>query len=202
VLQGRKSSDRFGALLHLPILSPRSIFPVLGIMILSALVSGGDGLAQAPAPGGAAPQPAAPKAAAPPPAAAKPGAPTPASAGPEPKLGSTVFVSTQLAVEKRPNGIRRAVLDAPTATVDRLHAHITTLNPGEKSGEPRLHLQEEVIIVTEGALIAHFDGQKREAPTGSVIFFQSNAVTYLENPGPKPASYYVVYYHTPLTPKE
>jgi quercetin dioxygenase-like cupin family protein len=163
-------------------LSSRSIFPVLGIMILGALVPGGDGQAQAPA--------------------TKPGpASTTPSARPEPKLGSTVFVASQLPVEKRPNGTRQAVLDAPTATLDRLHAHITTLNPGEKSGEPRLHLQEEVIIVTEGLLIAHFDGQKREAPAGSVIFFQSNAVTYLQNPGPKPATYYVVYYHTPLTPK-
>jgi quercetin dioxygenase-like cupin family protein len=151
-------------------------------MILAALVPGADGQAQSPA--------------------TKPGpASTAPSAGPEPKLGSTVFVSSQLPVEKRPNGTRQAVLDAPTATLDRLHAHITTLNPGEKSGEPRLHLQEEVIIVTEGLLIAHFDGQKREAPAGSVIFFQSNAVTYLQNPGPKPARYYVVYYHTPLTPK-
>ena len=112
-----------------------------------------------------------------------------------------MFVASQLPVEKRPNGARKAVLDAPTATLDRLHAHITTLNPGEKSGEPRLHLQEEVIIVTEGTIVAYFDGQKREAPAGSVIFFQSNAVTYLHNPGTKPATYYVVYYHTPLTPK-
>jgi len=94
------------------------------------------------------------------------------------------------------------VLDAPTATLDRLHTHITTLNPGQKSGEPRLHVQEEVIIVTEGTVIAHFDGQKREAPAGSVIFFQSNAVTFLENASSKPATYYVVYYHTPLTPRE
>jgi mannose-6-phosphate isomerase-like protein (cupin superfamily) len=167
-------------------------------MIFSALASGGDGHAQAPAPKPGAPSPAAPNAAAP----KTPGAANPAPvASPEPKLGTTVFVPSQLAVEKRPNGTRRAVLDAPTATLDRLHTHITTLNAGEKSGEPRLHLQEEVIIVTEGTIIAHFDGQKREAPAGSVIFFQSNAVTYLENPGPKPATYYVVYYHTPLTPR-
>jgi quercetin dioxygenase-like cupin family protein len=160
-------------------------------MILSALASGGDGHAQAPAPKPAAPNPP----------AAGPAAPNPAAASPVPKLSSTVFVSSQLPVEKRPNGTRRAVLEAPTATLDLLHAHITTLNPGEKSGEPRLHLQEEVIIVTEGTVIAYFDGQKREAPAGSVIFFQSNAVTYMQNPGPKPATYYVVYYHTPLTPK-
>lgn len=176
-------------------LSSRLIFlvlgaSVLGVAIFGALVSGADGHAQAPAR----------KAALVASPAAAPGSPA-SAAGPEPRLGSTVFVASQLPVEKRPNGTRQALLDAPTATLDRLHAHISTLNPGEKSGEPRLHLQEEVIIVIEGTLIAYFDGEKREAPAGSLIFFQSNAVTYLQNPGPKPAKYYVVYYHTPLTPR-
>jgi hypothetical protein len=49
------------------------------------------------------------------------------------------------------NGMRRAVFEGPTATLDKLHCHITTLNPGEVSGPPRLHLQEEVIIVKKGA---------------------------------------------------
>jgi XRE family transcriptional regulator, regulator of sulfur utilization len=119
----------------------------------------------------------------------------------EHKLGSRVFSWSELVVEKKDNGVRRAVLDAPTGTLDRLHTHVTTLNPGQKSGEPRLHPQEEVIIVTEGTIEANFDGQKREASAGSVIFFASNAVTFLRNPGPKPATYYVVYYYTPLTPR-
>ena len=162
-----------------PVLSPRSVLPLVCVVVLGALLTGADGRAQAPA---------APRGTSP-------------AASTEPKLSSTVFALGQLPVEKRANGVRRAVLDAPTATVDRLHAHITTLDPGQKSGEPHLHVQEEVIIVTEGSVIAHFDGQKREAPAGSVIFFQSNATTYLENASSKPATYYVVYYHTPLTPK-
>src|SRR5262245_56715282 len=178
------------------VLTPRSILSVASIMLLAALFVGGDGHAQSPK---AAPAPAGSSPAASSPPGASPAAAAPTA--PEPKLSSTVFQLSQLPVEKRPNGVRRAVIDAPTATVDRLHTHITTLDPGQKSGDPRLHLQEEVIIVTEGTIIAHFDGQKREAPAGSVIFFQSNAVTFLENAGSKPATYYVVYYHTPLTPK-
>jgi quercetin dioxygenase-like cupin family protein len=119
----------------------------------------------------------------------------------EPKLASTVFSWPDLSVKKQGNGLRRAVFDAPTATLDRLHAHITTLDPGQVSGEPRLHLQEEVIIVKEGTVEAHFDGQTRLAGPGSIIFFASNAVTFLKNPGPTPATYHVVYYLTPLTPK-
>lgn len=99
------------------------------------------------------------------------------------------------------NGVRRAVLDGATATVDKLHCHITTLNPGEVSGAPRLHLQEEIIIVKEGTVEAVSDGQMETAGPGSVIFFQSHTVTQLRNPGKTPATYTVVYYLTPLTPK-
>lgn len=120
---------------------------------------------------------------------------------PEPRLSSAVFEWDRLTPESKDNGVRRSVLDGPTATVDRLHAHITTLKPGERSGEPRRHLQEEVIIVKEGTIEANFDGQKRMAGAGSLIFFASGAVTFLRNAGPGPATYTVVYYLTPLTPK-
>ena len=123
--------------------------------------------------------------------------PPPATA----KLGSSVFEWKELTPETKNNGVRRQVLDGPTATVDRLHAHITTLQPGQRSGEPTRHLQEEVIIVKEGTVEAHFDGHTRSAGPGSVIFFASNAVTSLRNVGPTPATYTVVYYYTPLTPK-
>lgn len=143
---------------------------------------------------------------APPPAVAQSTAQTPAvvRAGTppaEPRLVSSVFAWNDLAVEARPNGVRRAVLDGPTQTLDKLHAHITTLNPGQTSGEPRLHEQEEVIIVKEGNIEARFDGQKRPAGPGSIIFFAANAVTSLANVGSTPATYYVVYFYTPLTAK-
>jgi XRE family transcriptional regulator, regulator of sulfur utilization len=117
------------------------------------------------------------------------------------KLSSTVFQWDRLIAEPKDNGVRRNVLDGPTATLDRLHAHITTLDPGKRSGEPTRHLQEEVIIVREGTIEANFDGQTRTAGPGSVIFFASNAVTFLRNVGTTPATYTVVYYYTPLTPK-
>jgi quercetin dioxygenase-like cupin family protein len=120
---------------------------------------------------------------------------------PAPKLASSVFEWDKLTPEPKNNGVRRAVLDGLTSTVDRLHVHITTLGPGERSGEPTRHLQEEVIIVREGTIEANFDGQVRTAGPGSVIFFASTAVTFLRNVGAASATYTVVYYYTPLTPK-
>ena len=128
----------------------------------------------------------------------KTNSPVPAASA---KLSSTVFDWEKMAVTPTTNGVRRALFDAPTATVDKLHCHITTLNPGEVSSAPHLHLQEEVIIVKEGTIEAVFDGKTETATAGSVIFFNSHAVTQLRNPGKVPATYTVVYYLTPLTPK-
>jgi mannose-6-phosphate isomerase-like protein (cupin superfamily) len=116
-------------------------------------------------------------------------------------LASTVYDWQKMEVTPTATGVRRALFDGATATLDKLHAHITTLNPGETSGEPRLHLQEEVIIVKEGLVEATFDGKTQTAGPGSVIFFASRATTRLRNAGDTPATYIVVYYTTPLTPK-
>ena len=117
------------------------------------------------------------------------------------KLLSTVFDWEKMVATPTANGVRRAVLDGPTTTLDKLHVHITTLNPGQNSGEPRKHLQEEVLIVKEGQVEAHIDGKTQTVDPGSVFFFAANAVTRLRNAGPGPATYVVIYYFTPLPPK-
>ena len=125
-----------------------------------------------------------------------------AAASSDAKLASDVFHLDQLPAQPTPVGMRRDPFDAPTATVDKTHCHITTLNVGASSGEPRKHLQEEIIIVKEGAVEAHWDGQSKVAKAGDIIYFAANAVTHLRNAGTTPATYYVIYYTTPLTAKE
>lgn len=122
-------------------------------------------------------------------------------ARPVENLQSAVYDWEKMTVTPTPKGSRRDVFDGPTATLDKAHCHITTLNPGENSGEPRLHLQEEVIIVKEGLVEMHIDGKTQTAGPGSVFFLASRATTRLRNAGDKPCTYIVVYYSTPLTPK-
>ena len=120
---------------------------------------------------------------------------------PPPHLHLTFFPGTVSPATPNAKGVRRAVFDGPTATVDKVHCHVTTLNPGEKSGEPSKHLQEEIIIVKEGTVEAHWDGQSKSGGPGSVIFFAAGATTFLRNAGTTPCTYTVIYYYTPLTPK-
>ncbi|MES1167343.1 MAG: cupin domain-containing protein, partial [Pseudomonadota bacterium] len=84
---------------------------------------------------------------------------------------------------------------------EKLHCHLSTLNPGERSNPPTLHLQEEIVIVKEGTLEANYDGTAKTGGPGSVIFLASGATTFLRNPGKVPVTYTVIYYYTPLTPK-
>ena len=128
--------------------------------------------------------------------------PAPKSApAPAPKLVSDLFDWAKMEVVTNAKGESRAVFDGSTATVDKLHCHITTLKPGEKSGEARLHQQEEIIIVKEGTVEANWDGKSKTGGPGSVIFFASGATTFLRNAGTTPCTYVVLYYYTPLTPK-
>jgi uncharacterized cupin superfamily protein len=127
----------------------------------------------------------------------------PSTAGKTPaaRLLSQVYEWDKLQPSPLPTGERRMVFDGPTTTLDRLHCHISTLNPGERSGQPLKHLQEEIVIVKEGTLEANYDGTASTAGPGSVIFLASGATTFLRNPGKVPVTYTVINYFTPLTPK-
>ncbi len=134
--------------------------------------------------------------------AQSPGSPKKTPASPAKKLTSAVYDWEKLTPTPTANGVRRDVFDGPTATVDKLHCHITTLKPGANSGEPRLHLQEEVLVIKEGLVEASIDGRTQVAGPGSIFHFAANAVTRLRNAGDGPATYVVIYFFTPLTPKQ
>ena len=63
---------------------------------------------------------------------------------------------TWASVPERPTeqGGRRSVFAAPTATLDELEYHTTTLKPGASPHAPHTHQNEELIIVKDGAVDA------------------------------------------------
>ncbi len=124
-----------------------------------------------------------------------PAAPNPA----RPPLGSTLFPWDKLTVRITANGERRDVANHPTATLAVFESHITTLNPGKASHDPHRHPQEELIIVKEGRLEVHLNGQTQEAGPGSVLFYASNDAHAVRNIGEGRATYWVVNLATPTT---
>jgi quercetin dioxygenase-like cupin family protein len=117
-------------------------------------------------------------------------------------LSSRVIDGNTLKPTPTKTGERRNVFDAPTATLDKLHGHITTLNPGENTGPLHRHPQEELVIIKEGTVEVNIDGRKQIAGAGSIVFFAVNENENMTNVGSTPATYLVLQWFTPKTPKE
>ena len=109
-----------------------------------------------------------------------------------PQMRSRVFDWTQLKPEASKTGERREVFDAPTATLERLASHVTTLNPGQAPHPAHKHPEEELMIVRQGTLAVTLNGQATRVETGGMIFCASNEMHGLRNVGTTPAIYYVV----------
>jgi quercetin dioxygenase-like cupin family protein len=118
-------------------------------------------------------------------------------AAPEPAegqhiLGPTVFSWDDMKPVKNDHGEVRQLCKTPTATVDQLEMHVTTLDPGQSPHPPHRHVNEELIILREGHVETLSDGKWVKVDPGSVIFNASNSLHGLRNIGSTPATYHVI----------
>lgn len=121
----------------------------------------------------------------------------PAPATPKPNLGSAAFDWDKLTVKTTKVGAYRKVCQAPTATLDELEIHITTLNKGEWAHPAHQHPDEELLIVKEGTVEALVNGDWVRLGPGSVIFQASNVDHAIRNAGESPATYHVIKWNAP-----
>lgn len=116
-------------------------------------------------------------------------------------LDSSIYDWNDIAVKETKVGAVRTFFRSPTATLDELECHVTTLNPNETSHPPHKHPEEEVIIIKEGTLEALVNGTMKRVGPGSVIFQASNQMHSIRNVGATPATYHVFSWHSPGTMK-
>ena len=114
-----------------------------------------------------------------------------------PIMHSKVFDWNSIQVESKQHGATRRFFQAPTATLDELELHVTTLNPGKAPHPPHKHSDEELILVKEGTVESTLNGETRLAGPGSVIFQASNEMHGIRNVSDKPATYFVVKWISP-----
>ncbi|QHN04343.1 cupin domain-containing protein [Granulicella sp. WH15] len=110
----------------------------------------------------------------------------------KPILGPTVFKWDEMKVTKTPTGEVRSLVKQPTATVDELEMHVTTLNPGLLSHPPHRHVNEELIIIDKGECETLSDGKWIKVGPGDVVFNASNSLHGFRNIGKTPATYHVI----------
>jgi mannose-6-phosphate isomerase-like protein (cupin superfamily) len=106
-------------------------------------------------------------------------------------------------IPAKQDGVRtlRQFFQGPTATLDDIEFHTTRLAAGETSHPPHRHPNEEMVIVKEGTVEALVNGTMRRLGPGSVIFNASNELHAIRNVGTGPATYHVINWHTPATPR-
>jgi quercetin dioxygenase-like cupin family protein len=115
-------------------------------------------------------------------------------------LGSTAFDWDAVPVKATDVGSVRPFFKAPTATLEQLEVHVTTLNPGKSPHPPHRHPNEEMVIVRQGTIEALVNGEWKRVGPGSVVFFASNQLHGLRNVGNEPAVYHVLNWKTAATP--
>ena len=115
----------------------------------------------------------------------------------KPVMGSSVFDWSKIEVKQTKSGERRQFFQSPTATLDELECHVTTLNKGEIAHAPHQHPEEELIIVKEGTIEVMQGGVTNRVGAGSVIFHASNVMHGMRNGGDGVASYHVFKWISP-----
>jgi mannose-6-phosphate isomerase-like protein (cupin superfamily) len=115
-----------------------------------------------------------------------------AQSGKTSAMTSTAIEWNSIQVKTNANGSSRQFFAGPTATLDELECHASTLNPGATNHVILERPNDEVIIVKEGNIEA-FEGDKwvRVGP-GSVIFNAANTPQSMRNVGDSPATYHVI----------
>ena len=112
-------------------------------------------------------------------------------------MDSTVFDWNSFTATPNKTGAVRRVVQAPTATLDELEMHITTLNPGASPHEPHQHPDEELVVIKEGTVESLVNGQIKRVGPGSVIFQAANQLHSIKNVGDVPATYHVIKWNSP-----
>jgi len=107
-------------------------------------------------------------------------------------LGPTVFEWEDMKPRKTATGEVRSLYKGPTATLDQLEMHVSTLNPGLESHPPHRHVNEELIILREGECETLSNGKWIKVTPGSVVFNASNSLHGFRNVGKTPAVYHVI----------
>jgi len=112
-------------------------------------------------------------------------------------MSSSVFDWEKISVKETKTGESRDFFKSPTATLDQLECHVTTVKAGEASHAAHSHPEEELIIVKEGTIESNQNGEVKRVGPGSIVFEASNQMHGMRNVGATPATYFVIKWYSP-----
>ena len=119
----------------------------------------------------------------------------------KPALTSTAVEWNSVQIKTNATGTSRKFFEGPTANLDVLECHASTLNPGATNHVILQRTNDEVVIVQAGTIEAFVKDKWIRVGPGSVIFDAANAPQSMRNVGDVPATYHVVIFHSAAAPK-
>jgi mannose-6-phosphate isomerase-like protein (cupin superfamily) len=115
-------------------------------------------------------------------------------------MTSTAIEWNSLAAKANATGSSRKFFEGPTATLDLLECHASTLNPGATNHVILRRPNDEVIIVKEGVIEAFISDKWVRVGPGSVIYNAANVLQSMRNVGDGPATYHVISFRPAAVP--
>jgi len=104
--------------------------------------------------------------------------------------GSFIVDWSQIEYKEHGKGGRRDFFDRPTAMCENFEMHVTNLNENTSSHDPHTHVVEEIILMVQGKISMHIDGNEIEAGKGDFAFVDSNVPHAPTNIGSGQAIYF------------
>lgn len=117
-------------------------------------------------------------------------------------MTSTAIEWNSLESKTNATGSSRKFFEGPTAGLEVLECHASTLNPGATNHVILRRPNDEVIIVKEGTIEAFMKDQWVRVGPGSVIFNAANDLQAMRNAGDVPATYHVIMFRPAATPQK
>jgi (S)-ureidoglycine aminohydrolase len=104
--------------------------------------------------------------------------------------GSFLVDWSEVDAKKSATGMRRDILDRPTAMFRRLEMHVSTLNEGLTNHGVRTHRAEELVLVREGRAEMVIDTPGHALAVGDIAFLAANVPQSLKSTGTGPTEYF------------
>lgn len=115
-------------------------------------------------------------------------------------MTSTAMEWNSIEAKTNATGSSRKFFEGPTADLEMLECHASTLNPGATNHVILKRPNDEVIIVKEGTIEAFVNDRWVRVGPGSVIFNAANVPQAMRNAGTGPATYHVIMFRPAATP--
>jgi (S)-ureidoglycine aminohydrolase len=106
--------------------------------------------------------------------------------------GSLLKDWNELTVKKTNKGESRPVFDRPSSMFPRFEVHATTLNAGEESHPPHIHIAEEIMLLMKGSVTMNIASVNYKAVPGDAILVRPEVPHNLKNTGNEQCWYYAI----------